>query len=126
MAAMQLGSYTFEWQPERWTIPKKERTVASVKTYESNVFFSFGITIVGKEIVLEWHFMSIAQFNALYALYISDIAQTWIPGNGGTYIVEILDLVGDYFETVDYDLAYRRNVKMRLSIKSCTVEPSSC
>ncbi len=122
MSNQTLGSYQFEWNPEKWTIPRKEKYYGKVLTYESVGFFSFGMSIVGKEIVLEWDWMSLEQWNELDTLFQADAGCVWLPGDGNTYNVEMLHLDGAYFEVVDLDLAYRRNVKLTLMIMSIVGE----
>ena len=120
--SMTLGEYTFAWEPDRWTIPKKEKYSGRTLTYRSAAFFSFGVEIVGKEIPLEWNWMFKAQFDSLYALYISDAQLVWVPGDGYAYTVEIVDFVGEYFEVSGHVGPWRQNVKMLLMIMDRTVE----
>ncbi len=118
MANQFLNSYEFEWNPDRWTIPKPEKFSAHVLTYQSVGYFSFGLSIVGKEIILEWDWMTLDQWNELDMIYQSDAGCVWVPGDGNFYNVEILNFDGAYFEVVALDIAYRRNVKLLLMILS--------
>lgn len=118
MSNMELGTYEFDWNPDRWTIPKEEKFYGKVLTYSSVGYFSFGLSIIGKEILLEWDWMSVDQFNELNQLYISDIGYIWGPKDGFLYNVEILSFDGAYFETTALDAPWRRNVKMVLMILS--------
>jgi len=120
MGSMKLGGYTFEWDPDKWTIPKSTKSQAWVKTYTGVEFFSWGLSIAGKQIDLEWEWMSEAQFEVLTALYEQDVAFTWVPGDGNSYLVELLRLTGEYFEVVGLDLAYRKNVVLSLLVRSYT------
>ncbi|MCJ7760978.1 hypothetical protein MUP59_07565 [Candidatus Bathyarchaeota archaeon] len=61
MANMSLNAYTFTWNPDRWTIPELDLSYAVVQTYESVAYFEWGLSIVGKEIILEWDWMKLAQ-----------------------------------------------------------------
>jgi hypothetical protein len=110
------------WWPDTFTIPKKEKTIATVSTYTSAVVFSWGADIVGKKIDLEWEWMSEAQFDQLQTLYEADAAVEWDPnrpGVGGmTYNVEILSCDGEYFEVVDEDMPHRKKVKLQLFVLS--------
>jgi hypothetical protein len=118
MSNMELGTYVFDWNPDRWTIPKEEKFCGRVLTYSSVGFFSFGVSIIGKEILLEWDWMPVAQFNTLNVLFISDLGYPWDPKDGYIYDVEILSFNGAYFETTALDTPYRKNVKMVLMILS--------
>jgi hypothetical protein len=113
---MSLGSYTFDWPPDKWSIPKSEKYSGRVLTYDSAAFFSFGTSIVGKEILLEWDFMPVEQFESLNSLYLDDEPKTWVPGTGAAYTVEIVSFEGAYGDVVGYDKPYRFNVKMLLMI----------
>jgi len=117
MSGLQsLGGYAFPWDPDRWTIPKAEKFWGKVQTYSSAAFFSFGISIVGKEVVLEWDWMSSAQFAALDALYQSDEPVVWNPPGASAFEVNILGCDGEYFEVLGTDIEYRKNVKITLMI----------
>jgi hypothetical protein len=117
---MILGSYEFEWFPDRWTMPKTDKFTSHVRTWSSVAFFSFGNTVIGKEILLEWDWMSEEMFAALDAVVQSDEQVIWVPGDGDAYNVEIISpgLEGTYFETTAYNFAYRQNVKLHLLIMS--------
>ncbi len=118
MSNQILGSYEFDWNPDRWMIPKAEKFSGQVLTYEGAAFFSFGVSIIGKEIVLEWDWMGLSQWNQLDAMYQSDEGYLWTPGDGHTYNVEIPHLDGAYFEVVDLNFPYRKAVKLTLMIMS--------
>lgn len=119
---MMLGTYTFDWWPDQFTIPQADRLHASVKTYSSVAFFSWGPEIVGKEIEMEWEWMSAAQYAELRALLEADVSVVWDtnrPSYGAmTYNVEILSVDGRYFDVVDEELPYREKVRVRLLILS--------
>jgi hypothetical protein len=113
-----LGAYTFAWKPDQFTIPKAERRYATVETFASEVFFSYGTSILGKTVTLEWDWMSAAQFNALDALYQADLPVAWnlqVVGEN-IFTVEITKLDGELFEVVGYGFPHRRKVKMELLI----------
>jgi hypothetical protein len=118
MPNQSLGIYEFPWNPDKYTVPKPEKFWGRVQTYSSVAFFSFGVTIVGKEIVLEWNWMSADQFAALDSIYRSDASVIWDPqdGDGLLYRAEILGFDGEYFEVVGTDFIYRKNVKLTLMI----------
>ncbi len=122
MSNQILAAYEFDWNPDRWTIPKAEKFYGKVLTYESVGYFSFGVSIIGKEIVLEWDWMGLVQWNQLDILFQSDVGYIWTPGDGHSYNVEILHLDGAYFEVVDLNAPYRKGVRLTLMILSIVGE----
>lgn len=119
MAKMVLGSYTFEDQPTAVSdLNTPERKTAFVETYSAGAFFSWGATIVGKELELSWTQTSTAQYAAMQALYVADAAVVWNPqdGSGTTYNVEITGLHGEYWLFLDGN--YRQNVTLSLLVLS--------
>lgn len=76
---MKLGSYTFPWVPDKFTIPKKDKFNANVLTYSGVEFFSWGCDIVGKIIELEWAWMGYEEFRQLQKLLEDDEQKTWNP-----------------------------------------------
>ena len=122
MDNMTLGGYLFDWNPDQFGILKEEKYTGVVLTYGSIGYFSFGTSIVGKQILLEWNWMKQSQFDTLNGLYLSDESKIWIPGDGYIYTVEILKLDGMYFEVSGLDAPYRKEVKMLLLIIERTVE----
>ena len=119
---MKLGAYEFAWQPDRYTIPQAERVTASTRTYTSTAFFSWGVDIVGQIIGLEWEFCSEAQYAQMRAVLEADTGVVWDPnrpGYGGmTYNVEVRSVSGEYFEVVDEEAPYRKNVRVEMMIMS--------
>jgi hypothetical protein len=121
MSNMILGTYTFLHNPGQMSPIKSERSTAKVDTYSSVGFFSWGVSIVGKEIMLEWNILEIEQVDSLNALYIADAPVVWDPqdGYGKTYNVEIRSLDWDYQILLGSGSGiYRKNVKMILLILS--------
>jgi hypothetical protein len=116
---MSLNGYDFPWAPDRWTIPKADKFTGRTLTWSSAGFFSFGSSIIGKEIVLEWDWMSREQFDALDAIVQADTQVAWVTGYyGDAFNVEILGLDGEYFEVTAYEFPWRRNVKLTMMIMS--------
>lgn len=76
---MKLGTYTFETNPDQFTIPRAQKYSASQKTHSSVAFFSWGTSIIGQEILLEWELTSCDQFNRLDALLQADAQEEWDP-----------------------------------------------
>ncbi len=115
---MKLGVYTFPWRPDRFTPPDAYRQISSVDTFTSNVVFEYGNKIIGKQIVVEWEWMSAAQFDALDVLYQANAPLMWdleVVGQP-TFTVEIVKLDGELFDVAHWDLSFRRKVQMTLLI----------
>ena len=119
---MKLGTYTFVWTPDNWDPPIPRKRQASVATMEGVGYFSWGTEIIGKEIDLEWIFVSLTQYDALEALYIADESVLWDLDVAGAqnYMVELVDLAGELPEVVGYDQGYMHKVRLTLLILSQT------
>ena len=122
---MSLGSYVFAVNPADLTgMFTKERSSAHVKTYASVGFFSWGVSIVGKVITLEWEYMPRSMFDSLQTLLETDSMLILNPDleSGKTYYVEIVRLDGKYYQTqgnvIDGTDAYRKDVRLELLIMS--------
>jgi hypothetical protein len=119
MSNIELGGYTFLYNPARMTAIKPERSTGKVETYSSVAFFSWGSSIVGKEILMEWDVVEKSLVDELDTFYAADETIVLDPqdGSGKTYNVEIEELSWDYHV---YKAAptYRRNVKMTILILS--------
>lgn len=97
MANMSLGGQVFEINPTSLSDSvDPERYSASVQTYSSVAFFSWGLTLVGKKIDLTWEFMPNTQYEALLALYAGDTAVAFAPQDGKVYQVEMTSLHGTF------------------------------
>ncbi len=116
---MQLGAYTIAEIPGNMGLIRPDRITATVPTYESAAFFSWGAQIAGKMISLNWNAMTTTQFDALDALYQADAPlvfdATDIDGVDKTYNVEIVSLLGEYLPGV---AELRINCVMELLILS--------
>lgn len=53
-----VTSYTFSLLPGNMTVIRKDKSCTSVQTYEGAAYFSWGTSIVGKELSLFWNAMS--------------------------------------------------------------------
>jgi hypothetical protein len=116
---MRLGSYTFEWNPDRMSIPESKKEVSEVKTYDGSAIFLWDSLLQGVPVTLEWRYMSLDQYDQLRALFLSGDSVEFNPDTGGTsYNVIIVSLVGRYLDVLHSDNNYRQNVKMVLSIRS--------
>jgi hypothetical protein len=116
---VKLGSLTLAWNPDKWTIPDPAQVISEVDTYSSNVIFFYGEKIVGKQIDLEWEWMSQAQFDAIDVLFQADLPVVWDLEevlDPRTFTVEILSLDGELFDVALWDLPHRKNVKVSLLV----------
>lgn len=120
MAAVVIGTHTCPIDPMRMTMVRKDKSCASVPTYTSVAYFSWGASIIGKEILLEWPVMDAAAFDALQTIYEADASFTFTPNDGVTtssYTVEMTSFTGDYWRGRGKSAAEtRKNVKMTLLI----------
>lgn len=124
---MILGTYEFYWEPTKATKPDYCREIAYVTTFTSVAFYDFGLRIIGQEILLEWDWMPISQYEALRAMFLSGENQSWYPGDGSAYTVKIIDLQPNFFKDLafDTDFDYLEKVKLCMVIVSCdTATPS--
>jgi hypothetical protein len=115
---MVLGSYTFEKNPSEVPVVTDRRHAASVKTYSSVAFFSWGADIIGARVTLSWRYMPAAQYTALAGLLAADDTVVLDPqdGTSNTYNVEVLNLAGAYY--INMATGVRKNVTLDLLILS--------
>lgn len=120
MARMTLGSYTFVKDPQQMTLLDKVRITATVLTYSSVAFFSWGASIVGKKIELYWPVMSAAMYASIQAILEADAEVEWNPNDGELrkYTVEVLSFDGEYLIDKTYDTTRRKDMRLVLLIKS--------
>ncbi len=119
MSRMVLGSYTFEDNPTAvGDLMTPERKSAAVETYSSLAFFSWGASIVGKELELTWTQTSTDQYSELQTLLEADAPVVLNPqdGEGKTYNVEVTALHGEYWLYLSG--TYRQNVTLSLLVLS--------
>lgn len=119
MGHQQLGTSTFSQNPGRMTIIHPDRICSYVQTYSSVAFFSWGVSIIGKEIELGWNAMPSSQYEEIQDLWEADASIVFDPQDGysKTYNVEILDLKGEYCVGLA-DQGIRKNVVLKLLILS--------
>jgi hypothetical protein len=115
---MILGAYTFTKNPSSAVLPNKQRVAHEVETIGGVEFFSWGVTIAGKRIILKWDYMLTTQFNSLQTLLENDVGVTFQPGDGDTYNVQILRLNGAYFLDNEAAAELRKQVTLELIILS--------
>lgn len=124
MAEQTLGTYSFEDDPEKMTIPESKKTVAVVQTYSSAAVFQWPALISGQEVSLYWTLMSDTMYGYLRALYISQDIVTWIPKPatltyaGASYSVAVIGLEGTYNDGTFHHQPYRFNVTLTLLLLS--------
>ncbi len=118
-----LGGYEFIDDPERMPIPEEKKTVAVVGTYGGTAVFQWEPMVAGQQVTLEWTLMEVAQYEALRALYLSQDAVSWVPGDGKSYGVVVVDLSGKYADAIFHHKPYRFDVKLILLILSATAIP---
>ena len=114
---MIIGTVTFSQDPAGMTLIREDRINSFVKTYSNVAFFSWGSSIIGKEISLFWNSMTIAQFEDIMDLFIADIPYVFTPndGEGHTYDVEITSFTGEYCKGV-HTTGIRKNIELKLLI----------
>lgn len=124
---MKLGAYTFAWDPDRWTPPVPEKRQGIVLTLDGAGYFSWGANIVGKEIEMEWRFMSLAQFDSIVALLTADETVLWDLDVAGmsNYYVEVMSVDPELPDVTGYDQGYMHNVRVSLFILQETAAGTS-
>lgn len=120
MAKVVIGTNTCTRDPQRMTMVRKDKSCASVQTYTSVAYFSWGASLIGKEILLEWPAMDAKEFDDLQTIFEADASFTFTPNDGVTtssYTVEMTSLDGDYWRGRGKTTAQtRKNVKLTLLI----------
>lgn len=76
---MKLGTYTFEFEPDQFTDPKPDKFSSDVLTYSSGEFFSWGLSVIGKKILIEFETMTCDMYNRLKTLEQADAEVEWDP-----------------------------------------------
>jgi hypothetical protein len=117
------GSYGFARNPIGMNTINKTRYVSMVRTYSNVEVFSWGASLVGKQIQLHWDYMPPAMFDMIQYYVEADVEFVWDPtGNTGTsgvgtYDVQILSFEGEYFKRVPSSSGeQRKNVNLLLLI----------
>lgn len=122
MAKMSLGSFTFPHNPSKMSLLRPKKIYAVVETYSDIGFFSWGTTVKGIQLTLEWPFMASSTFSTFDSLLQANAEVVFNPqdGSGHTYTSEILTFTGDYHTGLGLadPNTYRKNVKLLLLIKA--------
>ena len=120
--AMVLSTTTFARDPQQMTMIRGEKICTYALTYSGVAFFSWGATVVGKVVDLEWAAMPSTQFDALDTVMKADTTCVFdpaIPNSTQTYEVNILGLDGEYFLSPESSANVERlNCKLSLLIMS--------
>lgn len=119
MPNMILGGLTFNRNPTKMTMIIPDKHCAYEKTYSSVAFFSWGTSIVGKELELEWTNMRSSDFDSLDTMFRADAEVNFNPqaGTGKTYTVNIVSLDGAYQRILGSAVGvWRSDVKMILLV----------
>lgn len=126
---MVLSTSTFALDPGAMTMIRPDKVCAAVQTYSGVAYFSWGSTIVGKEIELSWNGMPSTQFDALQAIYVADttcIFKPRIPGLAQNYVVNVTGLDGEYWISAESSANYyRTNCRLRLLIMSTSTDATT-
>lgn len=121
MANMSLGGYTFIQNPIRMTIITPDLFESHVLTYSSYGYFSWGNSIIGKDITIGWDYIPSDMFDTLNTKYQADEVVIFDPqdGEGKTYNSRITKLEGEYWiflQSNSSNRNYRKNVTLNLLI----------
>lgn len=121
MSNMIIGTVTLKANPSEITVIRAKKRNAAKETYNSVAYFSWGASIIGREISLKCDYMEADDFAALDAIYQADLPIVWDPqdGSGHTYNVEMTELDGEYHLGFGVTSAVlRKNVTITLLILS--------
>lgn len=118
---MILGGVTFSWNPSGMVVLTPKLYCSQVLTYSGVEFFSWGASIVGVNIDIEWNYMPADQFDSINTLYQAAASIVWNPqlGDAKTYNVMITNFRGKYFiELTSSSSIRRKDVVLSLLIMS--------
>jgi len=118
-----LGGYTFYWNPDRMSIPEKQKMVSRVETYGGSAVFEWEAILQGTLVELWWNYMPKGMYKKLREMFLNvGTNYEWNPDIGGTrFSVKVVSLDGRYFETTLHDSSWRGDVKLKLDIRTVTV-----
>lgn len=124
MALMTIGTHTLKRNPHQMTVIRADKSCAKVMTYTSVAFFSWGTSIIGKDIILEWPYMEGDEFDSLDTIFKADAQIVLDPNDGGSnYNIQMAALDGKYYMGGRgvTNAAKRKDVSMTLTIMSVVV-----
>ena len=117
------GTYEFARNPIGMNTINATRYISSVLTYAGVEIFSWGSTLVGKQILLHWDYMPPDMFDKIQYYVENDEGFVWDPkvstSTSGlpTYNVQILGFSGEYFKRIPSTSGeQRKNVNLLLLI----------
>lgn len=135
---MILGTYTFAWLPDKMTIPRPGKTVAVQNALGGTAYLSWPVAgmpasvpaalpTIGEVIEMEWGLMPVAQYESLRAIYlVGATVGLSLPTDGlrvptgsaaSVYNVRIMSMAGKFLEVADYQIRYRKDVKVSMLIR---------
>lgn len=124
MSKMVLGGLVLPIETDLSPIIKPKRHTSKVQTLEGVAFFSFGVTIKGRDVTIKWDGMTATQYDQIQALVEADTEVPWVPvsGEATSYTVEIEDFTGEYHSNLYGTTtrwggtAYRKKCELKLLI----------
>lgn len=116
MSNISIGGYTLINNPNSMDMPRPEKFSSSVMTFDSVVFYNWGVSIVGVQITLKWTYMLAGEYDALDAIYQAPGPLLFDPtlDTGKTYNVQMTSFTGMMTNTIQG--GYRTDVQMVLLI----------
>jgi hypothetical protein len=116
MANISIGGYTLENNPNTMDMVRPQKYSSSALTFDSVVFYNWGVSIIGVQITLTWTYMLASEFDTLDAIYQEPGPLVFDPtlDSGKTYDVQMISLTGTMSHTIQG--GYRSNVQMVLLI----------
>lgn len=120
MANMVIGSYTLLSNPSEMTVLKTDKIAAHELTYAGVAFFDWGVSFVGKVVVLKWDYMLATEFDNIDGLVDDMGDKIFDPqdGKSKTYDVWLKKLDGEYYLDPSSGAGvFRRNVELTMVIK---------
>ena len=99
---MQLSTCLFTNDPGKMTVIEPDLTISYVRTYTNVAIFSWGSTIVGKELELGWNAMPVVQYEVIRGYKDAATTITFYPTNTAStsnYRVRILNFTGAYIQS---------------------------
>ena len=118
MATMTLGTYTFARNPSDMSLVKAKRVVNPIETVGGLETLSFGMYYAGQRVSVKWNYCPVSVWAQLVSLEAADASQSFVPGDGHTYNVQILSLSGEYYADTAASATWRKNVELVLVIES--------
>lgn len=74
---MIIGGYVMPWRPDKFTIPREEKGSSMAVGLGVLGYMGEDAILESKEVLLEWEFMTAAQFDQLMTIYLNDEIVEW-------------------------------------------------